>query len=128
VSVPRCKSLIRIYRYRYKLFDFSLRSLSAAGDTQNEVNNPEETDFAYEQDDAVAGANLQVLMTMRDHEKELIENNMEHLISHTSKSNLESVVRALSDCIPEQQKEFFEVTLINFVFCFFLYQFTESFI
>jgi hypothetical protein len=87
-----------------------LCSLSAAGDTENEVK-PEETDFPYEQNDAFAGANLQVLMTMREQEKELIKNNMEQLISHTSKSNLEYVISALSDCIPDKQKDYFKVTL-----------------
>jgi hypothetical protein len=86
-----------------------LCSLSAAGD--NEVNKPEETDFANEQNDAFAGANLQVLMTMREQEKELIEYNMEQLISHTSKSNLEYIISALSDCIPDNQKDYFKVTL-----------------
>jgi hypothetical protein len=80
----------------------------AAGDTQNEENKPEKTDFAKEQNDAFAGANLQVIT--REQGKELIEKYMEQLISHTSKSNLEFVVSALSDCIPDNQKDYFKVT------------------
>jgi hypothetical protein len=92
-------------------------SLTAYGDCQNAENNSEETDFADEQGDAITGANLQV---MSDKEKELINANMDHLISHTSKINLEYIVKALSDCIPDDHKNIFMVTLAYFVFRFVL--------
>lgn len=95
----------------FELFLFF--SLSVVDDPQNGANNFLETDFDHEQDDAFAGANEQVLTTMKPHEIKLIQENMEHLISHTSKSNLEYVVSALSDFIPEEQRAIFKVTLVH---------------
>lgn len=96
-------------------FGFLFFSPSVDNDTVTGVNDPQETDFPYEQG-AVAGANLQVSTTMREHEKELIIDNMEHLINHTSKINLEYVISALSDCIPDDHKDIFKVNHLFVLF------------